>query len=59
MVMLSRAEPIRHHCAGLVISRPPKPNLMLFISVKTPHFVHFDAYLHGGVALKILLVDAA
>jgi plasmid stabilization system protein ParE len=56
MLMLSSAKPIRNHLASIMIHRPPKPNLMLFIAVKTPHFVHFDADFDVRTTGKILLV---
>jgi len=42
MIVFSRAEPERDHFTRVVVYRPPKPNLMSFVVIKAPHFVHFD-----------------
>jgi hypothetical protein len=41
--VLPRSKPKSNNFAAPVANRPQKPDLMLFITVKAPHFIRFDA----------------
>jgi len=55
--MLSCAKPICNHLARVVIYCPPKPELMLFVSVKTPHLIHFNPCFTAFAMLDIHFID--
>ena len=59
MSVFSCAEPERDHFARVVVYRPPKPNLMPFIVITPPHFVHFDPDGTGRTGLEVFHVHLA
>jgi hypothetical protein len=56
--MFPRTKPERHHFARVVVNRPPKPNLMVFIVIKAPHFIHFDTDFAARMDSEVFLVYA-
>jgi hypothetical protein len=39
-----------------VVNRPPEPNLMVFVVIKSPHFVHFNTDFAARMGVKISLI---
>jgi len=57
--MFPRAKPERHNLARVMVYRPPKPYLMAFVVIKTPHFVYFNPYCACRMGLEVFLVHSA
>jgi hypothetical protein len=51
--MLPRPKPKRYSLTGFMINGLPQPDLMLFIPVKTPHFIHFNAGCDVFMSFKV------
>jgi hypothetical protein len=54
--MLPRPEPKRDGFSGLVVNGPPQSDLVLFVLIKAPHFVHFSANGAVFAGFKVLFV---
>jgi hypothetical protein len=56
ILMFPRPEPKSNDFTALMVNSPSQPDLMLFIVIKAPHFVRFNADSDVFMGFKILFV---